>query len=69
MILTPKRKLIAQQGGGESGTGGQAITVNYLYHHLQDSTIGQFATGETQVVDRLHVRHRLRIPVGTDMYD
>ena len=69
MLLVPKRKLIIPDSGDGGGGGGQAITVNYLYHHLQASTIAQFATGVTQTIDRLHVRHRLRIPVGTDMFD
>lgn len=68
MLLVPKRKLILADSSTD-GTGGQAVTINYIYHHLQESTIAQFATGATQVMDRLHVRYRLRIPVGTDMFD
>ena len=63
MILVPKRKLII----ADENEGG--MTINNIYHHLQDSIIDQFSTGPTQVIDRLHVRHRLRIPVGTDMFD
>ena len=58
IVLVPKRKMIASLG---EDTDSVATAI--------DSIQSGVSGGIPEVVDRLTVRKRLKIPVGTDMYD
>lgn len=61
MKLIPWRKLQVGQVGTPQGS-------NSYFAHIQQTTIDEMS-GKPWDVNRLHVRHRLRIPVGADKYD
>lgn len=61
MNLVPKRKLI-------TGLDGRPVS-NILIQHITQVVLDEMETGIGDIVNRLWVRYRLRIPVGTDMYD
>lgn len=61
MILTPKRKLITNTPVDEP--------IETLIQHTKETVITEFATGYRAPGNIFILDHRLKIPVGTDMYD
>jgi hypothetical protein len=62
IILTPKRKLLNSFTGVDGDPSTQVLNaVNEIFTGVSSDM--------PETVARFHVTYRLRIPVGTDMYD